>query len=513
MPCICSAVIAHQIGDDKTAVDLIRKAIALQPKAPAFHRNIGVALLALGETDRAVEHHRTAIRLNPNYAEAHHSLGEALRRRSEHDDAIESYRAAIALMPDLASAYNGMGVAFAQKGMHEKAAAQYRRALEIRPDFTQAHINLANQLRILGRPDEADSQFRRALEIQPDSIPAHTNLGNLLKDRGRVSEAIACYERVLELAPEFAPAHNNLANCLKDQGKIEQALGHFRDAIRLGPSLMDVHSNLLLTLHYAPGPTAEEIFAEHLAWARGRAAPLAAALEDHPNDTAPERQLRIGYVSPDLRRHPVASFLEPILANHDRDAFEVYCYSNVESVDHVTERLNRLVAVWRDLRGLTDDVAAVRIREDVIDILVDLAGHTARNRMGLFARKPAPLQVSYIGYPNTTGLETMDYRITDSWVDPPGNADALHTESLVRLPAGFTCFMPSPDAPPVVRPPAQNSGHATFASFNQPDGEGQSDADRTLVGNPPSRRGRQVDHQGTPARGRGHADIPSQPVR
>ena len=288
--------------------------------------------------------------------------------------AIAAYREAIRLKPDYLHAHNGLGVALAELGRNDDARAAYARAIEIDPDFAEAHVNLANLLRTEGRHDDAIAHFRKALEIKPRSIAALVNLGNVYKDRGRVSEAAALYQQALEVLPTFAGAHNNLANCFKDQGRIDAALVHCERALEYDPSLVDAHSNLLLTLHYAPGHDPDAIFAAHRAWAARYAAPLAAGIGRHQNDPAPERRLRIGYVSPDLKRHPVAVFIGPVLAQHDRTGFEVFCYANNEKSDHVTAGLKQLKIAWRDLRGMPDEAAAALVRRDRIDVLVDLAG-------------------------------------------------------------------------------------------------------------------------------------------
>lgn len=459
-------VVAYQRGDHGRAIQLIEKALALNPNAAAYHKNLGSAYQALGDLDKAVAHHETAIRLKPDYHEAQHGLAEALRRQGRHEGAIASYREATEIAPDFIHAHNGLAISLVALGRHEEAEPVYRKALALNPEFAEAHINLANLLKLRGKRKDAESHFRAALALQPRSIAALVNLGNLYKDMGRVGEAVASYEKALEIRPDFAPAHNNLANLFKDQGESAQAVAHFRKAIEFDPALVDAHSNLLLSLHYSADYTPEAIFETHREWARRHAEPLTAQAAPHDNAPEPERRLRLGYVSPDLRRHPVASFLEPVLAHQDRAGFELFCYANVERPDKVTERLRAMAGNWRDLRGLPDAEVARMVRADRIDILVDLAGHTAYSRMGVFARKPAPVQAGWLGYPNTTGLGAVDFRITDDFADPPGATDRLHTERLVRLPHGFHCFRPAAEAPAVGPQPADGAGHVTFASFN-----------------------------------------------
>jgi predicted O-linked N-acetylglucosamine transferase (SPINDLY family) len=307
-----------------------------------------------------------------------------------------------------------------------------RQAIQLKPDFAEAHYNLGNILYSRGLPDAAEDQFRQVIRLQPTHAKAHANLGSVLKDQGRLDETLAAYRHALSLRPDNAPVHSNLLYAL----------------------LHDAHSS------------PEQVFAEHRRWAEIHAEPLAAAVQPHPVDRRPDRRLRVGYVSPDLHRHVVASFLEPILAAHDHERFEITCYANVARPDAMTRRLQRYVDHWRSLVGLSDDQAARLIRQDSIDILVDLAGHTARNCLPVFARKPAPVQVTYLGHPATTGLSAIDYRMTDALADPPGMTEHLHSERLVRLPGSALIFQAG-DSPEVGPLPARAAGAVTFGSFNK----------------------------------------------
>jgi predicted O-linked N-acetylglucosamine transferase (SPINDLY family) len=219
-------------------------------------------------------------------------------------------------------------------------------------------------------------------------------------------------------------------------------------------------------LNYCADIEPTDVLAEHRRWSEQHTASLANDRQPHANSPDPNRRLRIGYLSPDFCRHSVAFFIESLLAAHDRSAFEILCYANVSQTDIITERLQGLADKWRDIVHLSDQQVAELVRADAVDILVDLVGHTVNNRLLVFARKPAPVQISYLGYPNTTGLSTIDYRLTDAWADPPGRADRFHTETLVRLQGGFLCYQPWPGTPEVSPLPALTSGHITFASFN-----------------------------------------------
>jgi predicted O-linked N-acetylglucosamine transferase (SPINDLY family) len=455
-------VLEQQRGRLDPAILLMRRAIANKANAPMFHRNLGTALLASGDAKGAMECHRKALALNPQFPEAHHSLAEALRTIGQNQDAETHYRHAIRMKPSLVFAYNGLGLALVARGKLAEGEAQYRMALAQSPRFSQAMINLAHALEQQGRPKEAEAEFRRALKEDPKAVAALVNLGNLLKETGRTTEAAELYAEAIRINPRLAAAHNNLANLLKDSGRVEEALGHFRHAIALDPDFGAAHTNVLLTLHYAPGPTPEEIAEAHRRWGARTPAPAVV----HANSREPDRQLRVGYLSPDLRRHPLASFIEPILAQHDRAKIVPVCFATHVKSDAVTKRLKALGHEWHEVAGQDDAALARRIAEAKIDILVELAGHTANHRLGVLARKPAPVIVNYLGYPDTVGLTQVDWRLTDAVADPPGETERFHVERLMRLPHCYLCYRPPLDAPEVGPLPQRAKGHVTFGSFN-----------------------------------------------
>ena len=271
----------------------------------------------------------------------------------------------------------------------------------------------------------------------------------------------------LRFDPSRAEAHNNLGSVLRDQGRLDEALASLRTAVALRPDDAKAASNLLLTLHSHPDLDARAILAEHRRWARRLADPLAAQIQPHANERAPDRTLRVGYLSPDFRAHPVGQMLLSLFANHDRRHVAVVTYADVRRPDELTRDLKARADEWNDTAGLSDAQLADRIRADRIDILVDLAVHTAGNRMLVFARKPAPVQVTMLGLPATTGLATMDYRLTDPYLDPPGTSDAHYTERSIRLPHCFWTFPPPAEAPPPGALPAEQNGFLTFGCLNQ----------------------------------------------
>ena len=419
-----------------------------------------------GRVAEAEALYRQILAVAPQHSDALHLLGVLASQDGRGGLAIELILRAIEHAPNAAVYRSNLGEVYRNLGRLDEAIDAYRSALQIDPRFAAAYSNLGNVLRTLGRHDEALQALRRAVELEPAFIEAHYNLGNVLKDLRCYDEAIAAYRRAIEIAPTFSDAFNNLGETLKLCGRHAEAATALRRSMELHPDDPEAHSNLLLLLHYLPAADAGERFREHCRWGARHAAPRIGAISQHRNNPDPGRRLRVGYVSPDFRDHPVAYFFEGLLANHDAAQVEVFCYANLGRGDAFTERLRRGTAHWREIVGMPDEKVAALIREDAIDILVDLAGHTAHNRLLVFARKPAPVQVSWLGYCDTTGLQAMDYRITDAHADPPGMTEHWHTEKLVRLPETFACFRPSDLAPPVSPLPALARGTVTFGSFH-----------------------------------------------
>ena len=403
-----------------------------------------------------------------------HALG--LQRAGRLGEAEAAYRQVLEAEPENADALHLLGVLTHQTGDGDRAVTLLRKAITLQGGNPAFHNNLGNILRDLGEEEAAIGCYRRAIDLKPDYAQGHYNLAGALRPLYRLGEVIRHYEMALAYGSGSPQLHNNLANALVAQGRSEEAIPHYRRALALKPDYAKAGSNLLFALHYIPSTGAASLFAEHKNWAERHGLPsvplreaggaFAAAVEPHENDASPDRRLRIGYVSRDFRAHSVAFFAEPIIAGHDRSGFEVICYSDAGRGDDVTARFRALADGWRDARGLDDDALARLVRQDAVDILVDLGGHTADNRLLVFARKPAPVQVTYLGYGNTTGLGTMDYRLSDAHADPPGAADDLCTEELVRLPHGFLCYRPPEAAPEIARHKAPSTGAITFASFN-----------------------------------------------
>jgi protein O-GlcNAc transferase len=348
----------------------------------------------------------------------------------------------------------------------EEAIRCYRRAMEINPEFPGTYYNIAALLQGERKFDEALAYYQKALGLDPTCADIHNSIGVILQSKGEFGEAVSCYQEALRLDPNFAKAYYNLGNVLVNQGKLQEAESYFRRSLQLKPDELKPYESLLMLMNYGSDYDPAAIFSEHRNFSKQFEYPLRVTRSPHTNRKIPDRKLKIGYVSPDFRRHSVNYFIEPVLASHSHGRFELFCYSDVSVPDNVTERLQGYADQWRNIAGMSDEQVAGMVRKDGIDILVDLAGHTGYNRILLFARKPAPVQVTWLGYPNTTGLSAVDYRIVDAYTDPPGLTDPFYTEKLIRLPESFLCYQPDSDTPAAGDLPALQSGHITFGSFN-----------------------------------------------
>ena len=455
----------HQAGRLPEAESLYQQVLDAQPDHAEALQLLGMLHYQAGRFDAAAEMLCRAANANPASAECRFNLALALLALGRWDDAIAALRDALSIRPSYPQAYNSLGTALQAKGQLTEAVEAYRQAVALNPDTAGFWSNLGIALHGQGNSQEAVAALRQALKLKPDYAEAYNNLGRALVGVGRIGEALAACQQALQFRPEFPEAMNNLANALRDTGRINHAISTYRKAISLAPDDASVRGNLIYAMHFIPGDPAA-VFQEHLNWNRIHAQPLAGQILQHRNDAAPDRRLKIGYVSPDFRQHSVGFFLLNLLANHDPAAVEVFCYSDAARPDAATARFQQAAHHWKPVVGVADAQLAQIIIQDQIDILVDLAGHTAGNRLLVFARKPAPIQVSYCGYPDTTGLATMDYRFTDAYADPPGTTEQFHSEQLVRLPRCFLCYAPPADGPEVGPVPATAAGRITFGSFN-----------------------------------------------
>jgi predicted O-linked N-acetylglucosamine transferase (SPINDLY family) len=421
----------------------------------------------------------------PEQMEAMHLLGLIARRAGKNDIAADLIRRAIVLKPGCAEAHYNLGNALRDSGHLDQCIAAYGEAIALNPNYAEAHNHLGNALRENGQIDQAIAVLGRAIAVNPDLAEAHNNLAIALKDRRQLDEAVAACRRAIALRPDFAAAHCNLGNLFKDQGQLDEAIAAYRAGLALAPENFSIGSDLVYALHFHPAYDAGAIAGEHRRWNRRHAEPLASEIPPHQNDRSATRRLRVGYLSPDFREHVVGRNLLPLFLQHDHQQFEITCYSNLRRPDAMTSRFQENADCWRNIAGLTDAQAAALVRQDRIDILVDLTLHMANNRLLVFARKPAPVQVTYLGYCGTTGLSTMDYRLSDPYLDPvdsltlaqgrpvdvaQGEAPSADlsccSEKTVRLPRTYWCYHPGGPAPDPSPPPAVQNGFVTFGCLN-----------------------------------------------
>ena len=425
-----------------------------------------IELYSLGKLHAAEAKARQYARHYPGHYFAWKFLGIVLEKAGDSAQALVYKQKAAMLAPNDSEAHHNLGNAFMRAGQFAKAQACYERVISIQPNFAEAHRTLGNALRRQGLHGEAEVRYRQALELNPQDADSHNNLGIVLKEQNRVAEALVHYGLALECNPKLLAASANIATALFDQGRLDEAIGQYRQTLRLQPDNCEVHSQLLFCLLHHEALSPMQVHEAHLAFGQQFEPSLRAQWQPHANSPDPERRLRVGFVSGDLRNHAVSHFIEPVWALLDHNVVEIWVYSNYPLEDAVSARLRGYARNWRSVSALSDDALAAQIREDSVDILVDLSGHTAHNRLLVFARKPAPLQATWIGYPGTTGLASMDYLICDRFNAPEGLYEHYHTEKFARLPSSGA-FAPSLRAPPVNPLPALKNGFITFGSFNR----------------------------------------------
>lgn len=385
-----------------------------------------------------------------------------LQQAGQHSEAEALCRTYLESAPDDANALHLLGSNLLAQGRFDEAAQVLQRATSLAPDSGEAHYNLALAHKGKGDSESALASFRAALQRKPEGVEACLGAGTLLHDLGRFDEAESFFRQAIARRTNFAEAHYSLGVTLASLQRFSEAIEEHRSALEIRSDFLLAHSNLLFLLN-AQCAEPKLLYDEHRAWAARYAGTLGTVAR-YANSRDPARRLRVGYVSSDFWHHPVGRFMEPILEHHDRKAFEIVCYHSRRTADAVTTRLRRHTDGWVECAQWSDDDLAKRIRADAIDVLVDLGGHTSGSRVLAFARKPAPVQATYLGYPTTTGLAAIDYRITDGIVDPTGG-QALNVETPVRLPHSYFCY--PGDADNEIAPlPARARGVVTFGSFN-----------------------------------------------
>ncbi len=419
------------------------------------------AMIQVKQYAEACELYEKICVLDKRDASSWKTLGSLYGMLRQHERALDALRKSIELRPNNAQAQYNFGIALREQGKYTEAWQAFRKAFSLDPENTEIGNSLAHICISLQKQDEAIDTFQKLLLIRPEHPETLVNLGTVYQAQGILGDAIACYCKAQAISPGIG--FENLGAALSSQGKFMEAIDSLREGLKSAPDNQRAFSNVLLTLNYAPDMQQVDVLAEHRQWQSQYGQNI--KIREHANVREADRRLRIGYVSPDMRAHSVASFFEPLLMKHDANLVEIFCYSSVPRPDVVTERLKALSHHWRDISRINDADIVSQIRNDQIDILVELSGHTSNNHLAVFLHKPAPLQVTWLGYPNTTGLDTMDYRLTDALADPE-NQDQFYTEQLYRLADCFICYQGLESSPDISSLPALDNGDITFGSFN-----------------------------------------------
>ena len=428
--------------------------------------NSVVGLYHSGKLTEAEQACRKLLHVHPQSVIVLTILGVTLQKQGRLEEALLSYDKAIQLNPQYAEAHSSRGNALRELGRPEEALLSYDKAIQLKPRYAEAYYNRGNTLQDLGRPEEALLSFDKAIQLNPQYAEAYCNCGITLRELSRPEEALLSFDKAIQLNPQYAEAYNNRGMTLQNLGRLEEAEAAYRRALELKPDHEDCFSNLLFLLNYDPDLSAEDIFAAYTEYDERFGLPYRDQWRPHTHPPDPDKRLRIGYVSPDFSNHSTRHFLEPVLAHHNHDRFEIIAYAEERKKDTLTSRYRGYIDHWVRTNGLSDAELAERIREDGVDILVDLAGHTARNRLGVFARKPAPVSVSWLGYGYTTGLAAIDYFLTDTATVPPGS-EHLFSETPWRMGTPVGTYRPAEGMGEAGPLPAVERGWVTFGTLTR----------------------------------------------
>ncbi|MBF0193272.1 MAG: tetratricopeptide repeat protein [Magnetococcales bacterium] len=487
----------HSTGLLSEAITAYQKAITIQPDHAQAHYNLGNLLKEQKQNDKAIEHYKKAITIQPDYIDAYNNLGNTLKEQDKLDEAVAILEKASLLQPSSSNTLFNLGTVFFKQGALEKAVVCFNKAITIEPKHAQAHNNLGTTLQKQGELNKAYKSFKQALTIKPDYAQANCNIGDILTKQGKLTDAITYLQKAIKIQPNLAQAHNNyavalhklgkftasIASCKKaislypdfaqayfnigvafqDQGKLQEAIASFKQAVAIKTDYEDAHSNLLFCCQYIPNQTLGNLFEIHKKWASNLLSYQKTEIFSFDNDTSTNRRLRIALVSYDLGLHPVGYFVAGFLKHHKRNKFEIICYSD-RKPDEFTKILQGYSDSWLNTDSMGDSELAQRIYDDKVDILIDLGGHTSKNRLIVFAKKPAPIQISWAGYVGTTGLPTMDYLIADKHYIKDYE-DKYYTENIIRLPDSWVSYTPPPYAPKTV---SKRSSRIFLGNFGNP---------------------------------------------
>ena len=452
-------------GDFVKAATIYRKFVCLQPLNPAGLVNLAYALFNIGDLNHAALLYQQLARLEPKNPEHLVRLASVLAKLEQWHEVESCYKRVLQIEPDNVDALFNLGTFLQKQSRLHESTACYEKIIKLDPSHHWAMARLGSLLAQQGFSETAPLWLDKAVLAKPDAVDIYITVGITWRELGNLEKARAVLQDALELQPDHIQAQRQLGGLLLASGRQSEARKYYLDCLQKNKNSVVLYSGLAWVLNFSSSDP-REISNTHKLWAKNyqKAIPLR---RHHANLRDAKRRLRIGYISPDFRAHSVAFFIKPLLENHSRKDVEIYCYSDVLNKDSITRSIRKLSDNWIDISNTNDEAVADLIQKDQIDILVDLAGHTTRNRLGVFARKPAPVQVAYLGYPTTTGLKAIDYRLTDNSTDPPdSNTDTMYSEKLLRLPGGFLCYQAPPGTPGVSGLPACSVGFVTFGSFN-----------------------------------------------
>ena len=457
-------VIAHQVGDYRIATSLITQAIEIDSNQSSFFYNLGNVLGEQGRLEESIEAYHQAIHIQPDHANAYNNLGIALQEQGRLEESIQAYQQAIRIQPGHSNAYSNLGIILKEQGRLEESIEAYHQAIHIRPDYADAYSNLGIALQEQGRLEESIEACQQAIRLQPDHSDAYNNLGLALQEQGRLEESIEAYHQAIHIQPDHADVYSGLGIVLKKQGRLEESIQAYQQAIRIQPEHTGAYSNLIFAQDFHLDIGLKEQQVERQKWNQRFILPLSGSIQSHPNDRNPERLLRIGYVSADFRRHSAAQGFGQLILNYNQAQFDVFCYSGVVKEDELTKQFKDAASSWYSTRGKSDEELVEQIRNDEIDILIDLSGHTDGNRLLAFGYKPAPIQVTGMGH-DAPGVTTIDYRLTTPIRTQP-EEEKHFVEAPVYLDF-FMGFMIPLETPSVGYLPAYENGYVTFGCLNR----------------------------------------------
>ena len=457
------AIEYQKIGDKSSAENVYRQILIKYPDNVDAANLLGCLLMDQGDFLNAQKFIELAIYIRPDIYFFHYHLGLVFSKQNMWQKSICAFQKALEINPDHIDSLNNLGVALKQTGKYESAIKKFKQALRKDSKFSSSHNNLAGAYMIIGDIEKAIIHFKKAIECDPQIPEYHKNIAGAYRKQYQFKLAEEHLSLALMYKPDYFQALNDYGVIFKDQGNNRQAYKIFCKLVEQKDDFIEAQSNRLYLLHYLDELSPEFIYKEHIIFGK-KFIDNKKKINKIEKDIN-EKHIRVGYVSPDFRRHSVSLFIESVLKNHDTKKFDVFCYSNVSNPDEVTRSLQSLKVNWRNIYGVPDSLVCKHIKKDKIDILVDLAGHTANNRLMIFANKPAPIQVTYLGYPNTTGLSTIDYRITDKISDPKEN-DNLYIEKLVYIKPCFLCYSPPKKILKYRNKISKKKSTINFGSFN-----------------------------------------------